>query len=60
MRRHRRDPAVVEVSGGTVSLRVGPVPDPDLVLAGRPQLSAALFCPALRPVYRGRPQRHQT
>ena len=37
------DPAVVEVSGGAVSVRAGTVPDPDLVLAGRPQLFAALF-----------------
>ena len=35
--------AVVEVSGGTVSIRVGTVPSPDLVLTGRPQLMAALF-----------------
>lgn len=37
------DPAVVEVSGGAVRLRAGSVPSPDLVLAGRPQLIAALF-----------------
>lgn len=37
------DPAVVEVSGGEVSLRAGTVPRPDLVLTGRPQLIAALF-----------------
>ncbi|MGH3244946.1 MAG: winged helix-turn-helix transcriptional regulator [Trebonia sp.] len=37
------DPAVVEVSGGTVRVRVGTVPSPDLVLAGRPQLIGALF-----------------
>jgi DNA-binding HxlR family transcriptional regulator len=35
--------AVVEVSGGAVSIRVGTVPSPDLVLTGRPQLMAALF-----------------
>ena len=35
--------AVVEVSGGTVSIRVGTAPSPDLVLTGRPQLMAALF-----------------
>jgi DNA-binding HxlR family transcriptional regulator len=37
------DPAVVEVSGGAVRVRVGSVPNPDLVLAGRPQLIDALF-----------------
>ena len=37
------DPAVIEVSGGAVLFRVGSVPAPDLVLAGRPQLIAALF-----------------
>ena len=37
------EPAVVEVSGGAVSVRVGTVPRPDLVLTGRPQLIAALF-----------------
>jgi DNA-binding HxlR family transcriptional regulator len=37
------DTAVVEVSGGAVSVRVGTVPSPDLVLAGRPQLINALF-----------------
>jgi DNA-binding HxlR family transcriptional regulator len=37
------DSAVIEVSGGTVRLRVGSVPAPDLVLAGRPQLIAALL-----------------
>ena len=31
------DPAVIEVSGGTVSVRVGSVPAPDLVITGRPQ-----------------------
>ena len=35
--------AVVEVSGGAVSIRVGTVPSPDLVLTGRPQLMAGLF-----------------
>ena len=35
--------AVVAVSGGAVSIRVGTVPSPDLVLTGRPQLMAALF-----------------
>jgi hypothetical protein len=34
---------VIEVSGGTVRVRVGSVPSPDLVLTGRPQLIAALF-----------------
>jgi DNA-binding HxlR family transcriptional regulator len=37
------DPAVVEVSGGAVSIRAGSVPHPDLVLSGRPQLISALF-----------------
>jgi DNA-binding HxlR family transcriptional regulator len=37
------DPAVIEVSGGAVRFRVGSVPTPDLVLAGRPQLIAALI-----------------
>ena len=37
------DPAVIEVSGGAVRFRVGSVPAPDLVLAGRPQLIAALI-----------------
>jgi DNA-binding HxlR family transcriptional regulator len=37
------DPAVIEVSGGTVRVRVGSVPSPDLVLAGRPQLISALL-----------------
>ena len=37
------DPAVVEVSGGAVRLRVGSAATPDLILAGRPQLIAALF-----------------
>ena len=30
-------PAVIEVSGGSVSVRVGSVPAPDLVISGRPQ-----------------------
>jgi DNA-binding HxlR family transcriptional regulator len=37
------DPAVIDVSGGAIRLRVGSVPAPDLVLAGRPQLIAALL-----------------
>jgi DNA-binding HxlR family transcriptional regulator len=37
------DPAVVEVSGGAVSVRVGTAAHPDLVLTGRPQLINALF-----------------
>jgi len=37
------DSAVIEVSGGTVRLRVGTAGAPDLVLAGRPQLIAALL-----------------
>jgi hypothetical protein len=36
-------PAVIEVSGGEVRFRVGSVPHPDLVLAGRPQLIDALI-----------------
>jgi DNA-binding HxlR family transcriptional regulator len=36
------DPAVVEVSGGAVRVRVGSAPAPDLVLAGRPLLINAL------------------
>lgn len=35
--------AVIEISGGSVSMRVGTTAAPDLVLAGRPQLVAALF-----------------
>lgn len=37
------DPAVIEVSGGAVRVRVGSVPAPDLVLAGRPLLINALL-----------------
>jgi DNA-binding HxlR family transcriptional regulator len=37
------DPAFIEVAGGTVRLRAGSAPDPDLVIAGRPQLIAALI-----------------
>jgi DNA-binding HxlR family transcriptional regulator len=37
------DPAVVEVSGGAIRLRIGSAAKPDLILAGRPQLIAALF-----------------
>ncbi len=37
------DPAVIEVSGGTVRLRVGTAVVPDLVLSGRPQLIGALL-----------------
>ena len=37
------EPAVIEVSGGTVRLRAGSAAVPDLVLAGRPQLIAALL-----------------
>lgn len=36
-------PAVIEVSGGAVSVRTGAVPAPDLVLAGPPQLIDALL-----------------
>jgi DNA-binding HxlR family transcriptional regulator len=41
--RTEADPAVIEVSGGAVRFRVGTVPHPDLVLAGRPQLIDALL-----------------
>jgi DNA-binding HxlR family transcriptional regulator len=37
------DPAVIEVSGGAVRLRAGTAGVPGLVLAGRPQLIAALL-----------------
>jgi hypothetical protein len=37
------DPAVVEVSGGAVSVRVGSVPSPDLVLTGPALLINGLF-----------------
>jgi len=37
------DPAVIEVSGGSVSLRLGTHPAPDLVLEGRPQLILTLL-----------------
>ncbi|HEY6788404.1 MAG TPA: winged helix-turn-helix transcriptional regulator, partial [Trebonia sp.] len=37
------DPAVIEVSDGAVRLRTGTAGVPDLVLAGRPQLIAALL-----------------
>jgi DNA-binding HxlR family transcriptional regulator len=37
------DPAVIEVSDGAVRVRVGSVPAPDLVLAGRPLLINALL-----------------
>jgi DNA-binding HxlR family transcriptional regulator len=37
------DPVVIEVSDGTVRLRSGAAQAPDLVLAGRPQLIAALL-----------------
>ena len=36
-------PAVVEVSGGSVRLRLGPAAAPDLVLQGEPRLIIALF-----------------
>jgi DNA-binding HxlR family transcriptional regulator len=35
-------PAVIEISGGSVTMRVGTAAAPDLVLAGRPQLVGAL------------------
>jgi DNA-binding HxlR family transcriptional regulator len=37
------DPAVIEVSGGEVRVRVGSAPSPDLVLSGRPLLITALL-----------------
>ena len=37
------DPAVIEVSGGSVRLRQGSVTAPDVVLTGRPQLIAAVL-----------------
>jgi DNA-binding HxlR family transcriptional regulator/putative sterol carrier protein len=37
------DPAVIEVSGGTVRTRTGAAAAPDLVLAGHPQLILALL-----------------
>jgi DNA-binding HxlR family transcriptional regulator len=36
-------PVVIEVSGGSASLRLGPAAAPDLVLDGEPQLILALF-----------------
>jgi DNA-binding HxlR family transcriptional regulator len=41
------DPAVIEVSGGAVSVRVGSVPAPDLVISGRPQLINGMLVGAL-------------
>jgi DNA-binding HxlR family transcriptional regulator len=40
------DPAVIEVSGGSVRLRPGPAAAPDLVLRGEPRLILALFAGA--------------
>jgi DNA-binding HxlR family transcriptional regulator len=37
------DPAVIEVSGGSATTRLGPAAAPDLVLRGEPQLILALF-----------------
>jgi DNA-binding HxlR family transcriptional regulator len=42
-------PAVIEVSGGSASLRPGPVAAPDLVLDGEPRLILALFSGHLHP-----------
>lgn len=36
-------PAVVEAAGGKVSMRVGAVPAPDLVLSGEPRLILGMF-----------------
>ena len=41
--RAARDPAVIEVSGGSARLRPGPAAAPDLVLQGEPQLILALL-----------------
>jgi DNA-binding HxlR family transcriptional regulator len=41
--RSAADPAVIEVSGGAVSVRVGSVPAPDLVITGPPQPILGLF-----------------
>ena len=45
--RAARSPAVVEISGGKVSTRLGAAATPDLVLQGDPQLILALFSGAL-------------
>jgi DNA-binding HxlR family transcriptional regulator len=37
------DPAVIEVAGGEVSVRVGSVPEPDLIVSGPPQLINGLL-----------------
>jgi len=42
-------PAVIEVSGGTVSTRLGTAPAPDLVLEGHPQLILGLISARLTP-----------
>ena len=42
-------PAVIEVSGGSASLRPGPAAAPDLVLEGEPRLILALFSGHLSP-----------
>jgi DNA-binding HxlR family transcriptional regulator len=42
-------PAVIEVSGGSASLRPGPAAAPDVVLEGEPQLVLALFSGHLSP-----------
>ncbi|MGI9007553.1 MAG: winged helix-turn-helix transcriptional regulator [Streptosporangiaceae bacterium] len=38
------NPAVIEVSGGSVSLRLGPAAAPDVVLDGEPRLVMGLLC----------------
>jgi DNA-binding HxlR family transcriptional regulator len=42
-------PAVIEVSGGSVSTRLGTVPAPDLVLEGQPQVILGLISAGLTP-----------
>src|SRR5215472_3259524 len=39
-------PAVIEISGGVISTRLGTAGEPDLVLAGEPRLILALFAGA--------------
>ena len=42
-------PAVIEVTGGAVSTRLGTTPSPDLVLSGSPQLMLGLLSAHLTP-----------
>ncbi len=42
-------PAVVEVSGGSVRIRLGTAPSPDLILSGPPQLILGLLSARLAP-----------